>query len=86
MAHGKPVIGTRAGGLPDKVRPGVNGWLADEPTPEALAHAISEALDARNQWPTFGASSRHIVSQEFAWDALVDRTIAVYEELLARRT
>ena len=27
MAHRRPVVATRAGGLPDKVRPGVNGWL-----------------------------------------------------------
>ena len=34
MAHRRPVIATRAGGLPDKVHPGVNGWLV-EPNDEA---------------------------------------------------
>jgi hypothetical protein len=32
-----------------------------------------------------GARSREIVEREFAWSVLVDRQIAVYEELVDRR-
>jgi glycosyltransferase involved in cell wall biosynthesis len=37
MAHRKPVVATRAGGLPDKVKPGQNGWLVEP--------------DNRRRWP-----------------------------------
>ena len=82
MAHGKAVVGTRAGGLPDKVRPDVNGWLADESSADALARAVRDALAARERWPDYGAASKRIVAQEFAWDAIVDRTIALYDDLI----
>ena len=44
MAHRRAVVATTAGGLPDKVRPGVNGWLVEPGRPDALAAAMSGAL------------------------------------------
>jgi glycosyltransferase involved in cell wall biosynthesis len=82
MAHGKPIVATRAGGLPDKVRPGENGWLAEPDSPESLADALRTALDARDRWPDRATASRRIVEDEFAWDRLVDRQIQVYREVL----
>ena len=82
MAHRKPVVGTRAGGLPDKIKPDVNGWLADEPTVEGLTRALDAALSTRHRWTDFGAAGRRIVEEAFAWETIVDRTIALYEDLL----
>jgi glycosyltransferase involved in cell wall biosynthesis len=82
MAHGRPIIATRAGGLPDKVRPGVNGWLVEPDSADALAAALREAVGARPQLPAMGAASREIVAREFSWSVLVDRQIAMYEELV----
>jgi glycosyltransferase involved in cell wall biosynthesis len=81
MAHRKPIIATRAGGLPDKVVPGVNGWLVDPGNVRALADAISEATTA--DLPALGAASRDLVERQFSWTMLVDQQIAIYEELLA---
>ena len=85
MAHRRPIIATRAGGLPDKVRPGENGWLAEPNDVDGLARAIDEAATERAWFPAMGARSREIVEQEFSWAVLVDRQIAVYEELLSSR-
>ena len=81
MAHGKPVIATRAGGLPDKVFPGVNGWLVEPGDVGALAAAISEAVTS--ELGPLGAASRTIVERDFVWTRLVDRHIELYEELVA---
>jgi glycosyltransferase involved in cell wall biosynthesis len=85
MAHRRAVIGTRAGGLPDKVRQGINGWLVDVDSPGALAAAIDAAASARTTLSAMGAASRQIVEQEFSWSVLVDRQIAVYRELQSGR-
>ena len=85
MAHRRPVVATRAGGLPDKVRVGENGWLVAPGDAGALAEAIAEAIDARPRLAAMGARSRAIVEQEFSWAKLADRQIAVYEELLTKR-
>jgi glycogen(starch) synthase len=81
MAHCKPVIATRAGGLPDKVFPGVNGWLVEPGDVGALARAISEAATA--ELGPLGTASRAIVERDFVWTRLVDRHIELYEELVA---
>jgi glycosyltransferase involved in cell wall biosynthesis len=85
MAHRLAVVGTRAGGLPDKVRPGVNGWLVDPGDVDALAQAIVQAAAEPARLPEMGARSREIVAREFAWDVLVERQIALYRELLDRQ-
>jgi glycosyltransferase involved in cell wall biosynthesis len=83
MAHRKPVIATRAGGLPDKVRPGENGWLVEPEQPDALAAAIVDAASAPARLHAMGAASRAIVERQFAWTSIVDQHIALYEKLLA---
>ncbi len=85
MAHRRAVIGTRAGGLPDKIRPGVNGWLVDVDSVDALADAIDAAARGRATLPALGAAGRKIVEDEFSWPVLAGRQIALYRDLQSRR-
>jgi glycosyltransferase involved in cell wall biosynthesis len=84
MAHRTPIVATGAGGLPDKVRPGSNGWLVPPGDAGALAGAIGAVLASRAGLPAFGAASRAIVEGEFAWPAVAAVTRNLYETLLAR--
>jgi len=88
MAHRKAVVATRVGGLPDKVRPGENGWLVNADDAGGLADAIQAAARDPGALRAMGARSRAIVEEEFAWATLVDRQLAVYREVLRaqRRT
>jgi glycosyltransferase involved in cell wall biosynthesis len=82
MAHRRAVVATGAGGLPDKVRPGVNGWLVPPGRPDALAAALSGALGSLSLLPAMGAASRRIVEEEFAWPILARAHVSMYRELL----
>ena len=82
MAHRKPVIASRAGGLPDKVKPGVNGWLVDPGKPDALAAALSGALSAGGRLADMGAASRRLVEAEFSWAITIRQHLDMYRELL----
>ena len=84
MAHRRAVVATTAGGLTDKVRPGVNGWLVPPGDASALAAAISGALGRPEQLPAFGLAGRAIVEREFSWTSAASQTIALYERLLGR--
>jgi glycosyltransferase involved in cell wall biosynthesis len=84
MSHRRAVVATSAGGLPDKVRPGVNGWLVPPGDVSALAAAISGAVADTARLEHFGAAGRTIVEQEFSWRAAGDATVALYRELLGR--
>jgi glycosyltransferase involved in cell wall biosynthesis len=46
MSRGVPVVALRWGAIPDVVPDGRVGWLADAPTPEAVAGALQRTLDA----------------------------------------
>ncbi len=85
MAHRRPVVATTAGGLPDKVVPGVNGWLVAPGRSDELATALGEALDARARWREFGEASRAIVERDFNWSRVVRTWLDLYREVLTRR-
>jgi glycogen synthase len=82
MAHRRPIVATIAGGLPDKIIDGVNGWLVPPGDAAALASAIREALADSARLGHMGDESRAIVEREFSWTAATDTLLAVYRELL----
>ncbi len=84
MAHRRAIVASRAGGLPDKVKPGENGWLVEPGQPAALAAAISGALAEPHRLTRLGDASRAIVEREFAWPAVTRQLLSVYAELLGR--
>ncbi|MCG3191858.1 MAG: D-inositol-3-phosphate glycosyltransferase [Thermoanaerobaculia bacterium] len=78
LASGNAVISTNVGGLPDLVQPGNNGLLVD-PTPEAIAEAITFCIEnpgERARLRAKGVESaqyfRHEVWQE-RWTAFLKR-------------
>jgi glycogen(starch) synthase len=84
MAHRRACVVTRAGGLPDKVANGVNGWIVEPGDPSALAAAISGALADPGRLVAMGQAGRAIVEREFSWTAAADRTVRLYADLLSR--
>lgn len=83
MAHARPVVATRAGGLPDKVVDDVTGWLVAPSDAGALARALVVAAEALARLPAMGAEGAALVDREFAWPAVARRTEEVYRRLLA---
>jgi glycosyltransferase involved in cell wall biosynthesis len=84
MAHGLPVIATRAGGLPDKVDDGRTGYLVDAGDIVALADAIAR-MAASHDRAALGRHGADLVRERFAGPVVVDRWLALYEELLRTR-
>lgn len=85
MAHRRAVVATSAGGLPDKVQPGVSGWLVAPADANAIAGALDDALVHRGRLNAMGEQGRAIVEREFAWSAVVVRLLDLYDEVLAGR-
>lgn len=82
MAHRRAVVATAAGGIPDKVVPGVSGWLVPPGDAAALARALRTALAARERLPAMGEAGRAVVEQQFSWAAVTERLFALYAEVL----
>jgi glycosyltransferase involved in cell wall biosynthesis len=83
-AVGKPVIGTRVGGIPSVIRDGYNGLLVPPNRPEELAHAIKRVLtddEMRNQ---MGKNGRAFAEQH-DWAIVAEQTENLYRRALAMR-
>ena len=81
MAHGRAVVATRAGGIPDKVQDGVTGLLVEPGDPAGLASALGGLAQDRPRREAMGGAGRQRVRAAFAWNVLIDRTLALYEDL-----
>lgn len=84
MAHRRPVVASRAGGLPDKVVHGTTGWLVTPGDADALSSTLVEAIAARHRWRAMGDAGRRLAEDEFGWPAVTSRLIDLYQDLLAR--
>lgn len=82
MACEVPVAASRVGGLPEIVDASV-GALFEPADPVALACAVVELLEG-GQLSSLGAAARRRVVEHWSNDRLVDRHIAIYEDVLAR--
>jgi glycosyltransferase involved in cell wall biosynthesis len=85
MAHRRAVVATRAGGLPDKVRPGVSGWLIEPGSAEALATALTEALGRPDHLNEMGREGRALVEESFSWPPVADLFLRLCSGLLQGR-
>lgn len=82
MATGMPVVSTLHSGIPELVRDGVTGRLVPEGDVDALARALGDLIDHPETWPELGRAARAHVVGHFDIDALNDRLVTVFEELL----
>lgn len=81
MAHRKPVVATRVGGIPDKVVSGESGLLVPPGDEEALAAAIRDALSSKERLARWAANARAIVEERFSWSRRVEEVLQLYEGL-----
>ena len=80
MAARKPVIGARAGGIPELIRPGKNGLLVPNESPGSLAEAIDRlAADptARQQMGKFG---RRMAESFYSWELISGLYLQLFEK------
>lgn len=83
--YGKPVIGARAGGVPDVISHGEDGFLVDFGDVEDIARRLHQLLGDPGLAARLGERGRDKVRRQFTWDAIFPRVKEVYERLWQKR-
>lgn len=80
MAHGRPVVATRVGGLPDAVIEGETGLLVPPGDPGALRVALERLLADAPLRRRLGAAGRKRAAECFSPRASAQATLAVWRD------
>lgn len=83
MQLGRPVVTTAVGAAPSVVEDGVTGRIVPVGDTAAFADALLDVLRDPQRAATIGAAAQVSVNERFGPAAMVERTAAVYEEVLA---
>jgi len=84
MNYAKPVIGCRAGGIPEVVEDGVTGRLVDPQSPEQLADALSVLLQSPRLLYEYGIAGRQRLLERFTHIHMARGFEQVYRQVLHR--
>ncbi len=81
MAAGRPLVASRAGGVPEIVEDGVTGILVEPGQPSALAAALDALLRDPAEAEAMGGRARTEARRRFSVDEHVAAVGAVYDDL-----
>jgi glycosyltransferase involved in cell wall biosynthesis len=82
MACGKPVIGTKVGGIPEQIIDGYNGLLIEPKNPVQIAEKIMWLIDNPKEARRMGENGRKIVEEKFDMRKRIEKIISIYKMLL----
>ncbi len=84
MACGIPVVASEVGGLALLVQDGLNGYSVPEGDPIALGNKLTELIRDNDLRKKLGQQANRY-AQDFSWEKITARIIAVYREVLEKQ-
>jgi glycosyltransferase involved in cell wall biosynthesis len=78
-AREKPVIASKVGEMPYRVRQGVNGLLVEPLNPKALAEAMARLAEDKGLAEEMGRNGRREV---FSWREVAEKCVQLYKQVL----
>ena len=85
MACGVPSVVTQVGGNPEAISDGENGFLVPVEDDAAAAERLLTLLRDHERRAQIGESGRKSVQTRFSADAMIQKLIGIYRDLLAER-
>ena len=85
MACGRAVVASRIGGIADLIENGKDGILVEPGKVDQLVDAVKGLLADQKMMTSLGNAAREKVVADYSVGAMIDRTLAVYDALLAEQ-
>lgn len=85
QAMGRPVIGTRLGGVPEIIERGETGWLTEAGNSHELALALEKAIGlSPEQRHQMAQKSRQRILEFFDKNKMIEKTLGIYKQVLKK--
>ena len=81
MAAGRPLVGTRIGGIPELIVEGKTGCLVNAADPQSLAHGVIRAY-TEFDLTEMGMQARERVLEGYTWSKIAQKVSSFYQRLL----
>jgi len=85
LSSAKPMIVTDAGGMPEIIRDGINGYVIPVKDFESLASRITRLFTDDDLRRRFGYTGRQMVDSHYTKEIVTKNTIDVYKKELGYR-
>jgi glycosyltransferase involved in cell wall biosynthesis len=85
LAYERPVVASRAGGIPDIVVDGVTGWLTDPGDAQTLSDRLLEVASDPEEARRVAARGKAEAGQRFSWDLILTETTSCYRSAVEVR-
>ena len=85
MSCGKPVIASNAGGMAEIIDHGKDGILVPPGSPQLLADNIVDILKNDEKRKNLGENARKKMESQYSPFKVVQKTLAIYEQLIERQ-
>jgi len=85
MSCGKPIVTTRAGGVPEFVVDGKSGFLIPAENPNALASSILKLIKNPELRDEMGLYNRNLCRNKYDWKKIVDQIEDLYAKAIERK-
>jgi glycosyltransferase involved in cell wall biosynthesis len=85
MAHGRPVVAPRIGGIPEIVDDGATGLLFEPGSAEDLADKVRSLWDRPDLCRQMGRAGLQKARQQYSSEKYYERMMALYDEAMAHR-
>ena len=82
FATGKPVIGSKIGGIPELIEDGVNGYLYEYNDVNKLTKLINNLFMNKDLREKMGKKARQIAEEKYSLDAYYENLMKIYEKLV----
>ncbi len=85
MSHGKPVIGTRIGGIPEVVEDGVSGLLAEPKSSKSFEQQLKKLIKDEKLRNIMGENGKNRFDRFFRAESMLRKIESVYSTLLKEK-
>lgn len=85
MSYGVPVVGTRVEGVPEALRDGIDGLIAEAGNARSLAERIGSVIDGTTDWQSLRTSAHRRQAESFSARSMAEGVAGVYRTVLAKR-